>query len=394
MYTGKKRIFNLLLILFCTLCAFTQNEEKVKLSNRQCTLELELIGEEYEQIQLIVIDNHQVVHRIDGTKTGISNWKFAFSDSLYAVSSTMELSVPTNNEQSLHLINLHLLTQTNDTIRKNIFHISPNSKFVAVKYKRNTVNKFQFYHGKDVTFDSYIVSDEKNTDFTLAALAPLTRIDKKDTANYQSDLENFISIVKANKDSHFLLMELESSLLNFESKEDVLLVYEAFGDNMKRSIIGQKIYKYLYDKIFINMRLLNCRTGVHEHVLPGGSKFVLVLFSSSWCLPCHKQIPLLKKIYKDLAPDIEFVYISIDEVETVENWMKLMSDESIPWKSFVTLGCLSKVKETYFVQYIPFSYLVYPDHSFEIIDVRKETDQKKLYKLCGHSISDFETDTK
>lgn len=386
MCLGKRQIFFLLILFLYVLSAFALSEKMANPSDQCCTLELELIGGEYDKIQLIIMDNNQVVHPIDGAKVGAFNWKFVFSDSLYAISVNMQLSVPTATKQELYMINLHLLTQDNDTIRKNVFNVSPNSKYVAVKYRQHTVKKFQFYGGKDVTFDSYIVSDKKKTDFTLAALSPFTRINKKDTINYNADLDCFISSVNANKDSHFLLMELESSLFNLKSKEDASLVYESFGDGMKQSIIGRKINQYLYEKKIVNMRLINSETGVYEPILSNNDKYVLILFSASWCPPCHKQIPLLKKIYKDLAPDIELVYISIDEMNTVGAWRKLMSDESISWKSFLALGTVPKVKEAYFVQYIPFSYLVYPDQSFEIIDVRNEVDLRKLYDLCGHLI--------
>lgn len=384
---GKSQIFFLLILLY-VLSTYAQNERIVNPSDQCCTLELELKGGEYDKMQLIIMDNNQVVHPIDGIKVGAFSWKFAFPDSLYAISANMQLSVPTGNKQELYMINLHLLTQDNDTIRKNVFSISPNSKYVAVKYRQHTVKGFQFYGGKDVTFDSYIVSDKKKTDFTLAALAPFTRINKKDTINYEADLNCFISSVNEHKDSHFLLMELEASLFNFKSKEDISLVYETFGDNLKQSIIGRKINQYLYEKKMMNMRLINSRTGVSEPILPNNGKHVLVLFSASWCPPCHKQIPLLKKIYQDLSPDMELVYISIDEINTVEAWRKLMFDESIPWKSFLALGTVPKVKEVYWIQYIPFSYLVYPDQSYEIIDVRNETDLRKLYDLCGHLIND------
>ena len=221
MCLGKRQILLLLVVFLYMLSAYALSEKKVNPFDQCCTLELELIGGEYDKMQLIIMDNNQVVHPIDGIKVGAFSWKFAFPDSLYAISANMQLSVPTGNKQELYMINLHLLTQDNDTIRKNVFSVSPNSKYVAVKYRQHTVKGFQFYGGKDVTFDSYIVSDKKKTDFTLAALAPFTRINKKDTINYKADLDCFISSVNEHKDSHFLLMELEASLFNFKSKEDI-----------------------------------------------------------------------------------------------------------------------------------------------------------------------------
>lgn len=387
----KKRICNLACCVLFALCVHSQNVEPDSIKankTEQSIFELELKGVEYEKLQLIVFDNNFKVGVINGTKTDIYHWKFTYPDSLYQTNTYMQLFIPTGDKMKLHIANLNLLSQQGDTIKRGGFNISPNRKYRAFKYAQKTVKSFQFYGGKDVTFDNFIVSEENLSDFSLGALSPFRMIDKTDTLNYQSDLERFVTLVKENNNSHFLLSRLRTSLLYIDSKEDVALVYTLFSDEMKKSTFGKQIKQYLAAKEFVNMKLANSDSGMDESILSNNHNYALVVFSASWCGPCHKQIPLLKKVYKDLSPSVEFVYISVDEAKTVEGWKQVVRDESIPWRSLLASDQLEKVKSTYFVESIPFSYLVYPDKTFETIDIRQEVDRRKLYGLCNHPMTD------
>lgn len=387
----KKEFLLLLSCLLFALGIHSQNKELESLkadTAEQCTLEIELKGTEYEKLQLIIIGHNQKTKSIDGEKIDACNWKFTYPNSLYQTSMYMQLFIPAEDKNTLHFASLHFLSQRGDTIRKNMFNVSPNEKYAALKYKQSFRKNFEFYGGKDVTFDNFVISEKRNTDLSLGALNNFHIIDRTDTANYQSNLEHFITLVKENNNSHFLLCNLRISFFDFKSKKDVALVYAPFSDEMKRSPFGREISQYLYANNFINMKLPSCETGVYESVLQGKSKYALVAFSASWCGPCHKQIPLLKKVYQDLNSTVEFVYISIDEANTVQEWKKVMRNESIPWRSLLASDRLAEVKSTYLVEYIPLLYLVYPDQTFEIIDIKKEADRKKLYNLCGRSMTD------
>ena len=226
-------------------------------------------------------------------------------------------------------------------------------------------------------------SEEKISEFSLKALSTINMIDKTDSINYQPNLKRFMALVNENNNSHSLLAHLRTSFTDFDSKKDVSLAYDAFSNEMKNSTFGKQIYQYLNAKEFINMQLPNSKTGIYEPILSNKSPFTLVIFSASWCGPCHKIIALLKKIYQDLNPGIEIVYISIDEASTVEEWKKLMYKESIPWRSLLSSDDIKVIKDTYFVEYIPLSYLVSPNKTFETIDIREEADRKKLYDLFG-----------
>lgn len=384
-----QRVIFTLLFLIVIVGVYSQNVHSDKTgikATKFCSLSLELKGKEYDKLQLIIIGSNDKVNVIDGKKQDIYNWEFIYSDSVYQTNCYMQLFIPTNNKHTLHIVELHLLSQKGDTIKKNVFNVSPNQKIIASKYNEYLKKNIPFYKGKDVKFEQFIVSEKEKTDFSLGALCPFYMIDKTDTVNYMSALNRFETLVKENNNSQFLLSNLRSSLLDFKSNENIQSVYTAFSDEMQKSVFGQQIKWHLETKRFANMKLKNCVTETEESIILNRTPYTLVVFSASWCAPCHKLIPRLKEIYQELNDAIEFVYVSIDEAKTIEEWRKLIKEESILWRSLTTLNRLDEVKHAYTVDYIPLAYLVYPDKTFEIIDINNKGELKKLYKLCGRSI--------
>ncbi|MNS13041.1 Thiol-disulfide oxidoreductase ResA [compost metagenome] len=68
-----------------------------------------------------------------------------------------------------------------------------------------------------------------------------------------------------------------------------------------------------------------------------GNKYVLVDFWASWCVPCRKSIPHLKKAYEELnGKGFQIVSISIDKKEA--DWQKAQKEEQLPWPSFLDKG--------------------------------------------------------
>ncbi len=130
---------------------------------------------------------------------------------------------------------------------------------------------------------------------------------------------------------------------------------------MKESIYGKQIWNFVNNKLFVNLQLPDYDTGNYTPVLSENKKYSFVIFSASWCAPCHKLIPFLKKAYRDLGTSMEMVYISTDDDRTVKAWKDLMHKESIPWKSLLASDNIDFVKKTCMVKYIPLIYLVHPD---------------------------------
>jgi thiol-disulfide isomerase/thioredoxin len=83
----------------------------------------------------------------------------------------------------------------------------------------------------------------------------------------------------------------------------------------------------------IAMPLLEDITGKKSKILDSKYKRHLIVFWASWCGPCRQEIPLLKTIYKNKIPDLEFISISIDEDKKA--WKKALNEEQMKWKQFI-----------------------------------------------------------
>lgn len=85
-----------------------------------------------------------------------------------------------------------------------------------------------------------------------------------------------------------------------------------------------------------------------------GKKYYLVDFWASWCGPCRKEIPNLKKqyeLYKDKG--LQIVSVSIDKNEAA--WKKALNEEKLPWPNGLDRA---EIANAYKVRFIPAIFLV------------------------------------
>ncbi len=117
--------------------------------------------------------------------------------------------------------------------------------------------------------------------------------------------------------------------------------------------------------------------------LAQGKKLLLIDFWASWCGPCRKEIPNVKKLY-DLYKDkgFEVVSISIDKNEAA--WRKALQQEQLQWPNFLdTMGAA----DAYKVRSIPAMFLIDAE-TLTVIEsgeyARGEFLAQKLAELFGN----------
>lgn len=108
-----------------------------------------------------------------------------------------------------------------------------------------------------------------------------------------------------------------------------------------------------------------------------GKKYILIDFWASWCVPCRKEIPNVKRLYAQYAPKgFEVVSISIDKKKA--DWEKAVRAEQLKWPNFLdTTG----VSDLYKVKFVPTMYLITSDKTVVGDQLRGQALADKLAEL-------------
>lgn len=166
-------------------------------------------------------------------------------------------------------------------------------------------------------------------------------------------------------------------------------VYEAFSEEAKNCWYGKMIGEELYpggkpgDKA-PDFSIKDEQERTHSFAsLAKNKKVVLVDFWASWCGPCRKEIPNVKKQY-ELYKDKGFEVVSISMDKDEKAWKKALEEEQLPWPNFLDH---EGVANLYHVKSIPAMYLLKPDGTIiaEGMDARGEALKKKLAELLGNN---------
>lgn len=149
--------------------------------------------------------------------------------------------------------------------------------------------------------------------------------------------------------------------------------YFDFVSGLKNSSIGNLVSDFTLPDPKGNMIALNSLKG----------KYVLIDFWASWCWPCRKSFPEMRKMYKKYSNHpFEIYSISIDE--DYDGWQKAVKEEKNPWLQSIDDQNISK--KLFAVTAIPATFLLDPAGKIIAKEVGFEPDgngviQKKLKEL-------------
>lgn len=112
-------------------------------------------------------------------------------------------------------------------------------------------------------------------------------------------------------------------------------------------------------------------------------QFTLIDFWASWCGPCRKAIPHMKKINKLYGEDA-LTMISFSTDDSHEDWKKAMKDEDMPWLQLIGReNYLQLLGEHYKLKGIPLLVLVDPNGIIQCATNSPSDIDAKLKELVG-----------
>ncbi|WP_298237041.1 TlpA disulfide reductase family protein [uncultured Algibacter sp.] len=107
-------------------------------------------------------------------------------------------------------------------------------------------------------------------------------------------------------------------------------------------------------------------------------KYVYVDVWATWCGPCKREIPFLKKVEKAYHnKNIEFVSISIDKASDHEKWKKMIADKELGGVQLLAdADWKSQFVQDYAIQGIPRFILIDPNGNIVTPDAPRPSDEK------------------
>ena len=120
-----------------------------------------------------------------------------------------------------------------------------------------------------------------------------------------------------------------------------------------------------------------------EQAVLKSDKPVLVDFTASWCGPCRRENPNVRRLYKRFkSKGFEIYGVSLDQ--DLNRWKGAIATDSLTWKHVSDLkGWQSSAAQLYDVHSIPQTFLLDKNGKIVAKGLRGEELEAKLEELLG-----------
>lgn len=378
-----------LMILFTVSCKNTKNET----SSAEKTLTIETKGIEYDSL---FIRFAEVAPLFEGVKVDSITWKFQIPDSVSKGTASFDMfRKPFDWDTKTTFKTSFIANIEGEDLFTHQLSFEEAHPSIRLQYKENhVINNFNIRVKTPAGKDTAVVGTIDQTIFTMQPVegseAYIQMLDpfysvfvSRNDTTYEGYMDNYIQLAKQYPDSKYLISQLANNLSSYKDKKDVQKIYDCLSNKYKNTNWGQAIEKYLNAK-FENSYLPDAITGKDVPVIIDSTRYTVIIFSASWCQPCHKQLPLQKEIHQNLKDKVDFVTISIDDNNTIDKWKEFVRKEKLPWRSLLAYKDINGIRGKYYVPHIPHIILVHPDGNFEPLNLWEDKDVKKLYGLASN----------
>jgi peroxiredoxin len=195
---------------------------------------------------------------------------------------------------------------------------------------------------------------------------------------------------------HFITSANQVLNKSWFTPDSLLSIFTSLSKDLQQTPLGEYVRQSINQKdlLLLNkeMPTFSFKTNSGEHLNLSSFRdhnYVLICFWASWCGPCIRNIPVLRKLeetYRDKG--LQVISISIDDSSS--NWFLAIKKYPMPWLQTCDLPAYTnqRLRNLYEIHYVPQYFLL--DKQGKLIyqsflakdnddyNVLKETLQKTL----------------
>ena len=376
----KSICYSLLVSAFLFSC---ENEKNNKFSEGNLTVKFEIEELEGKDVVLELLSSNPKHAQLDTVKT--KNGKGFFKHETEKTS-FYQVYVPGKNSEII------FIASPGDTveIEANANNIYSSSKIGGTKENERLDSLITFIKATKFYTDSLqmVYKNAESKQMHYALIEDFQKLygnaKMKEEAfvinfirNNPGQYSNLLAVNSLNKVKHRKIFQLVDSALfkNFPKNEDVLKFHESI----------EKRYPPSVGKKAPNFRLLDAN---EENISLSDfeGKYILLDFWATWCMPCIKEIPNLKRIYEKFGGD-KFEVISVchdrNNPDAKRAWKKINEQHGTTWTQLYDAGGLETAKN-YKITHYPTMLVLNPDG--KIIDSGNHIRGENAYQIIKNLI--------
>ncbi|SIR11076.1 Thiol-disulfide isomerase or thioredoxin [Mucilaginibacter lappiensis] len=189
---------------------------------------------------------------------------------------------------------------------------------------------------------------------------PFIRI-SKDSVKRSAQAARIKKLVEDTPDAYWALFAFNDFKYDLNHQQ-IKSIFDEFNDEVKSSYQGKNIKQFLDDQPKNKNEFPNSvfadQNAKPVTLVDTTRKLNMVVFWASWCGPCQREIPSLKKIAFACKNDnLRFVSVSIDDQKT--EWIKAVNEENMPWQQLIIPAKqVNRANAQYNLGWVPQIYLV------------------------------------